>query len=161
MPIRPSERARYPVDWPAISLAIRERAGQGCECRGECGDDHDRSEFDGLLDPGPFRCGAPNGVGIVRHRVHRWRWRTVEGLIPLVGTGGTLADSGLGDWSPRSVRSVLTVAHLDHAPENCDPANLRAMCQRCHLRYDRHHHANTARNTRAERVGLLPLFGGA
>lgn len=31
---------------------------------------------------------------------------------------------------------VLTVAHLDHRPENCDPANLRAMCQRCHNLYD-------------------------
>jgi len=25
---------------------------------------------------------------------------------------------------------VLTVAHLGHTPENCDPANLRAWCQR-------------------------------
>jgi hypothetical protein len=31
---------------------------------------------------------------------------------------------------------VLTVAHLDHTPENCDRANLRAWCQRCHLTYD-------------------------
>lgn len=31
---------------------------------------------------------------------------------------------------------VLTVAHLDHRPENCDPANLRAWCQRCHNTYD-------------------------
>lgn len=31
---------------------------------------------------------------------------------------------------------VLTVAHLDHTPENCDESNLKAMCQRCHLRYD-------------------------
>ncbi len=35
---------------------------------------------------------------------------------------------------------VLTTAHLDHVPENVDDDNLRAMCQRCHLRYDRHHH---------------------
>lgn len=35
---------------------------------------------------------------------------------------------------------VLTVAHLDHQPENCSDENLRAMCQRCHLRYDAHHH---------------------
>lgn len=35
---------------------------------------------------------------------------------------------------------VLTVAHLDHTPENCADDNLEAMCQRCHLRYDRHHH---------------------
>ena len=35
---------------------------------------------------------------------------------------------------------VLTVAHLDHRPENCADENLKAMCQRCHLRYDAHHH---------------------
>lgn len=34
-------------------------------------------------------------------------------------------------------RVVLTVAHLNHTPEDCDPDNLRAMCQRCHLTYDR------------------------
>jgi hypothetical protein len=33
-------------------------------------------------------------------------------------------------------RVVLTVAHLDHTPENCDLDNLRVMCQRCHLTYD-------------------------
>lgn len=31
---------------------------------------------------------------------------------------------------------VLTVAHLDHTPENCDRANLKAWCQRCHNTYD-------------------------
>lgn len=31
---------------------------------------------------------------------------------------------------------VLTVAHLDHQPENCGDDNLRAMCQRCHNTYD-------------------------
>ncbi len=31
---------------------------------------------------------------------------------------------------------VLTVAHLDHTPENCADTNLLAMCQRCHLAYD-------------------------
>jgi len=35
---------------------------------------------------------------------------------------------------------VLTVAHLDHNPANCDDDNLEAMCQRCHLRYDQFHH---------------------
>lgn len=45
-------------------------------------------------------------------------------------------------------RVVLTVAHLDHQPENCDPENLRAWCQRCHLHYDREHHAKTAYATR-------------
>ncbi len=31
---------------------------------------------------------------------------------------------------------VLTVAHLDHQPENCAPENLRALCQRCHNAWD-------------------------
>lgn len=48
-------------------------------------------------------------------------------------------------------RVVLTVAHLDHVPENCDPENLRAMCQRCHLRYDARHHASNAAATRRRR----------
>lgn len=31
---------------------------------------------------------------------------------------------------------TLTVAHLDHQPENCDPENLMAMCEACHNKYD-------------------------
>lgn len=38
---------------------------------------------------------------------------------------------------------VLTIAHLDHTPENCDPSNLRALCQQCHNRYDAKHRAET------------------
>lgn len=45
-------------------------------------------------------------------------------------------------------RVVLTTAHLDHTPENCHPANLRAMCQGCHLHYDRDHHAQSRRASR-------------
>lgn len=55
---------------------------------------------------------------------------------------------------------VLTVAHLDHTPENCDDANLKAMCNRCHLAYDAAHHTATARRTRqaAMTAGMEPLF---
>lgn len=53
MPIRPENRARYPEDWPVISLRIRiERARYRCECTGECGLVHDE-RADG-------RCGAIN-----------------------------------------------------------------------------------------------------
>ena len=48
-------------------------------------------------------------------------------------------------------RIMLTVAHLDHTPQNCDEGNLKAMCQRCHLRYDRDHHIRNASATRAAR----------
>ena len=44
-------------------------------------------------------------------------------------------------------RVVLTIAHLDHRPENNAMGNLRALCQRCHLSYDRAHHRATALRT--------------
>ncbi len=31
---------------------------------------------------------------------------------------------------------VLTVAHLNHVPEDCSDENLKAWCQRCHNTYD-------------------------
>lgn len=68
---------------------------------------------------------------------------------PAYGTGSTV---------------VLTTAHLNHTPEDCDPANLRAMCQGCHLHYDRDHHRETAAATReAARAaaGQDPLLGGS
>ena len=43
----------------------------------------------------------------------------------------------------KMVKVVLTIAHLDHVPEHCDPSNLRALCQRCHNQYDAKHRAET------------------
>ena len=42
---------------------------------------------------------------------------------------------------------VLTVAHLCHTPECRE--HVKAMCQGCHLHYDRDHHAQTRAATRA------------
>lgn len=43
---------------------------------------------------------------------------------------------------------VLTIAHLDHQPENNDLENLRAMCQQCHNAYDAPHRQANARARR-------------
>lgn len=64
---------------------------------------------------------------------------------PAYGTGSTV---------------VLTTAHLNHTPEDCDDDNLRAMCQGCHLHYDKDHHAQTRAETRRktlEDAGATPL----
>ncbi len=56
---------------------------------------------------------------------------------------------------------ILTTAHLDHDPANCARDNLRAWCQRCHLRYDQALHIAHARQTRVRRQienGQLMLF---
>ena len=120
MPIRPENRDRYPTDWAGISKRVRREAGNCCE-----------------------RCGVTNGAmirrGHVRVVIAVWRPANApddeDGFCaetgnPMPGTGGTAVQWG------KPVRIVLTVAHLDHRPENCESDNLRAWCQRCHNRYD-------------------------
>ncbi|WP_078316022.1 hypothetical protein [Mycobacterium sp. D16Q16] len=55
---------------------------------------------------------------------------------------------------------VLTVAHLNHTPEDCRDENLRAMCQGCHLHYDAEHHAQTRQRTHtaALEAQMEPMF---
>jgi hypothetical protein len=59
---------------------------------------------------------------------------------------------------------VLTVAHLDHVPENVgepgERPNLKAWCQRCHLTYDAAHHRVNAAATRRKALANLDMFGG-
>lgn len=107
MPIRESEKARYPADWKAISLRIRTRANWVCEG-----------------SPAYPDCRAENAAP-----------------HPVTGS-----------------KVVLTVAHLDHQPENCADDNLRAMCQRCHLTYDAAHHARNAAAGRRSRKAMGDLF---
>lgn len=53
---------------------------------------------------------------------------------------------------------VITIAHLDHTPENNDPDNLRAWCQRCHNRYDAPHRRLNAARTRRWKLPTGDLF---
>ena len=43
----------------------------------------------------------------------------------------------------KDVKIILTIAHLNHIPEDCRPENLRALCQKCHNIYDAKHRAET------------------
>ncbi|MFC7478055.1 hypothetical protein ACFQS7_27155 [Dankookia sp. GCM10030260] len=54
---------------------------------------------------------------------------------------------------------ILGTAHLDHRPENVSPDNLRAWCQRCHLRYDHPHHLAQIRANRLARLAAVPPGG--
>jgi len=57
-----------------------------------------------------------------------------------------------------SVYIVLTIAHLDHDPTNNNQDNLRALCQRCHNRYDSERRKANARRTRRSRKAIKELF---
>ena len=57
---------------------------------------------------------------------------------------------------------VLTVAHLDHTPENCQRSNLRALCQKCHNAYDAPHRRAGIIRRRVhaeEAAGQIRLYG--
>lgn len=72
-------------------------------------------------------------------------------------------DDDTGEWGyiEKRGRFILTVAHLDHNPANCDRQNLKALCSVCHLRNDHSHHLKNASRTRFLKKqvdGQLSLF---
>lgn len=62
-------------------------------------------------------------------------------------------------WAKGKV--VLTVAHLNHTPMDCRPENLKAMCQRCHLRYDHDLHQRNSYETRRKGKAAADLFAAS
>ncbi|CAN5624960.1 hypothetical protein BH23CYA1_BH23CYA1_07140 [soil metagenome] len=56
-------------------------------------------------------------------------------------------------------RFLLSVAHLDHLPQNSDRANLKAWCCHCHCRYDLAQ-MNRKKRLKAEREGQLSMLPG-
>lgn len=139
MPVKPENRARYPKDWKQISASIRERAGNRCE---DCGVRN--YELGGRDKAGQWHKALPVGEKLLR--------------LEYPSPGDHAICEGLS-VALRIVRIVLTVAHLDHQPENCDPSNLKALCQRCHLRYDLHHHKANAYATIRAKKAIGDLFG--
>ena len=70
-------------------------------------------------------------------------WKQISERIRFERAENKCEACGAENYKPHPItgsKVILTVAHLDHQPENCDGDNLKAMCQRCHLRYDQHHH---------------------
>lgn len=141
MPIKPENKNLYPSDWPDISARIRTR-------------DKNRCKF-------------------CKVRQYAVGWRDKDGRFYPLGGNVMLEDYGQGidaetggrltfkkareiaihqtemSWDgTRYIVIVLTVAHLDHNPENCTDENLAALCQWCHNRYDRSHRNQTIRNNK-------------
>jgi 5-methylcytosine-specific restriction endonuclease McrA len=76
-------------------------------------------------------------------------WKEIRGAI-LERAQSLCEFCSARNYEPHPItrkRVILTIAHLDHIPENCDHANLKALCQRCHNRYDGPHRAANRRKT--------------
>jgi len=143
MPISPEKRALYPPDWPEITREVRERDGRRCK-----------------------RCLKPDRELVYVGPAGQWLdqdedgWRDEHGEI-IGHCPEAYKETEFGPQC-RQIKVVLTVAHLDGDPTNngvpgCRP-NLAALCQRCHLRHDRRQHTESARKTRARRIGQAGLF---
>lgn len=71
-------------------------------------------------------------------------WRQISEHRRFVVADNKCEFCGAENYKPHPItgsKVVLTVAHLDHQPENCSPDNLRALCQKCHNTYDAPHRA--------------------
>ncbi|MGE5648276.1 MAG: HNH endonuclease [Acidobacteriota bacterium] len=94
-------------------------------------------------------CGVENGA--IGRRKRDGSFERFQGMEV-----GAAALDGI-----RLTRIVLTIAHLDHTPENNADDNLRALCQRCHLAHDAAEHLRNARDTRHRRLDAArPLLAG-
>lgn len=138
MPIRADLRHHYTGPaWKATRAAILKRARNKCES-----------------------CTKPNGEFVETHTGRSMALLGKQGLPVMFWR---LVSSGSWrDWSgfpvraermfglpTRTVRVVLTVAHLNHTPGDDRDDNLAALCQWCHLHYDHSHH-KTTRSTRKD-----------
>ena len=59
-----------------------------------------------------------------------------------------------GNENQQAIKVVLTISHTDHDVNNNDYSNLKALCQRCHLRHDVEHHKRSRKN----KLGMKELF---
>ena len=137
MPIRAELRSLYPPHWRELSARVRfDRAGGRCQ---GCGRPH-------LVK---LRC-LPDG-----------RWYDEAARIWRNRRGRPAPPPDLVDaMRMRTTRVVLAAAHLDGDPTNNRLANLKSLCQRCHMLHDRPHHLAQRWITYRRRYALGDLFFG-
>ena len=95
-------------------------------------------------------CGVDNYA--IGYR-SEYGWNEIEKSF-----AGDMIAEDARDMGYKVIKIILTIAHLDHDIANNDYANLKALCQKCHLHYDRENHIRNSRNTRNAKKGLTELF---
>lgn len=127
----PIDYAKYPPNWKSeIVPRIRARGRARCEW-----------------------CGA---------RAWQFGWRDAQGRFR-PGTPPVLAHVGqlfldAQAISPKMIRIILTVAHLDHDEENWNVTDdrLALLCQACHLNHDRKDNLRRRRQNHPKRPSGVP-----
>ena len=73
-------------------------------------------------------------------------WKVRSRFVRFYRAKNRCEKCGAENYKPHPItgsKVILTTAHLDHDITNNNLSNLMAMCQRCHLKYDSAHHAET------------------
>jgi hypothetical protein len=142
----PMNRSRYPDNWDDIAHHIKTKAGWKCvECERPCR--MPGEPVDEFVDR--INTNHPEWADdLVKIKLAKATVNALPGLD--VDGGNSITVSKVG-------RFTLTVAHLDHVPENCDADNLRAWCSVCHCRYDLKA-MPTKKNLKCEFNGQQSLF---
>ena len=137
MPIRSELRHLYPPDWAELSRQVRfDRAGGVCQ---GCGRPH-RVALRCLPDGRWF---DPSAITWRDHRGRPCRWPDLVETVQI-----------------RTTRVVLAAAHMDGNPANNRWANLRSLCQRCHVLHDVTRHTRQRWITYRQRWAIGDLFLG-
>lgn len=132
----PVDLNRYPDNWKVISQQVRfERAEGKCEW---CGVSH-------------LARGARDRFGVWHNEddIHAMQSDEGERIFP--------------DGFPHTIRIILTTAHIgipkypgdvgDKSDKmDCRLNNLKALCQRCHLNFDRDEHIKNRKRTLAKKA---------
>lgn len=124
----PINYKEYPKNWKTeIRPAVLKRANNCCE-----------------------ECFVPN---------HELIYRSIKGKSDwLLAPEGHMVDSMALD-GVKFTKIILTIAHLDHDKLNHDVKldRLKALCQRCHLKYDMSHHVDNRKYGRKHKDNNLKL----
>jgi len=85
------------------------------------------------------------------YRQYPRTWKQISKFLRKYRADSCCEECGLPNYGyqpDNGAYIILTVAHLDHNPKNNYLSNLRVLCQRCHLAYDKTHHLSTRRENR-------------
>lgn len=154
MPIKPKNKDRYPDNWSTeVVPRIRKRSGDRCE---KCGVGNHavgyRDEKGNFIPLSGSVIYEDYGAGIDPYTGKLADMKTARQLAEFNTTND--------EYGYQYIVIVLTVAHLDHNPENCSDSNLRHWCQKCHNRYDTQHRKGTIRKGKLKGQLTLQLNEG-
>jgi hypothetical protein len=145
--LMPCNYKQYPADWKERRARILARAGQVLNADGKTV----------AIQACCEGCGLENALLGWRLSTGRWLTPDQHASDYLTENEEDAAEVAL---KKPAYRVILTVAHLDHDPSNKEVSDerLKALCQKCHLDYDRPHHLKNAAETRRRKAGLANLF---